>query len=310
MKVFIVGAGAMGCLYAGAFHRAALEVVLVDVNAAQVDAINANGLDLETRAGREVLPIPARLPADASGTADLILLFTKVFHTDAALEGAQHLIGPETHVLTLQNGLGNDERVARHVARDKVLAGIASLPADLVAPGRVRSMGEGGSRLYPAFGGDVEFAAEVAQALTRGGMTATLEPHIHEAIWEKAIFNAAMNPLCALTRRTPGFLGAHPESVAMIHQVVEEGVAAANANGIMIASQPIHDLTLVSRTDHADHEASMLQDVKAGRRTEVDSINGAIVEAAKRAGVAAPVTETLWRLVKLEEAKLAEANQA
>jgi 2-dehydropantoate 2-reductase len=310
MKVFIVGAGAMGCLYAGAFHRAGLEVVLVDVNVPQVDAINTNGLDLETRAGREVLPIPARLPADASGTADLILLFTKVFHTDAALEGAKHLIGPETHVLTLQNGLGNDERVARHVARDKVLAGIASLPADLVAPGRVRSMGEGGSRLYPAFGGDVGFAAEVAEALTRGGMTAALEPQIHEAIWEKAIFNAAMNPLCALTRRTPGFLGAHPESVAMIHQVVEEGVAAANANGIMIASKPIHDLTLVSRTDHADHEASMLQDVKAGRRTEVDSINGAIVEAAKRAGVAAPVTETLWRLVKLEEAKLAEADQA
>ncbi|HTN13428.1 MAG TPA: ketopantoate reductase C-terminal domain-containing protein, partial [Sphingomonadaceae bacterium] len=80
--------------------------------------------------------------------------------------------------------------------------------------------------------------------------------------------------------------------------------AAANANGYAISSKPIHDLTLVSMTDHADHEASMLQDVKAGRRTEVDSINGAIVEAAKEAGAEAPVTETLWRLVKLEEAKL------
>jgi 2-dehydropantoate 2-reductase len=309
MKVLAVGAGAMGCLYAAAFHRAGDEVTLVDVSRAQVDAINTQGLDLETRAGRELLPIPASLPENASGTADLILLFTKVFHTDAALEGAKHLIGPETHVLTLQNGLGNDERVARHVARERVLIGIASLPADLVSPGRVRSMGEGGSRLYPAFGGDAGFAAQVADALTKGGMTATLEPKIHEAIWEKAIFNAAMNPLCALTRRTPGFLGAHPESVAMIHDVVEEGVAAARANGIMIASKPIHDLTLVSRTDHADHEASMLQDVKAGRRTEVDSINGAIVEAAKRAGMAAPVTETLWRLVKLEEAKLAEEGR-
>ena len=307
MKVFVVGAGAMGCLYAAAFHRAGEEVTLIDVSGAQVDAINAHGLDLETRAGREILSIPASLPKNASGIADLILLFTKVFHTDAALAGARHLIGPETHVLTLQNGLGNDERVARHVARDKVLVGIASLPADLVSPGRVRSMGEGGSRLYPAFTHDESFAAQVAEALTRGGMTATLEPDIHAAIWEKAIFNAAMNPLCALTRRTPGFLGAHPESVAMIHEVVEEGVAAANANGIKIVSKPIHDLTLVSRTDHADHEASMLQDVKAGRRTEVDSINGAIVEAAKRAGIAAPVTETLWRLVKLEEAKLTEA---
>ena len=79
----------------------------------------------------------------------------------------------------------------------------------------------------------------------------------------------------------------------------------ARANGIMIEAQPIHDLTQVSVTDHANHEASMLQDMKAGRRTEVDAINGAIVEAGRQASVPAPVTETLWRLVKLEEVKLA-----
>jgi 2-dehydropantoate 2-reductase len=306
MNVFVVGAGAMGCLYAAAYHRAGCEVVLVDVNSEQVEAINAKGLDLETRAGREHLPIPAALPGDARGPADLVHLFTKVFHTDAALEGAKHLIGPETHVLTLQNGLGNDERVAAHVARDRVLVGIAQLPADLVAPGQVRSLGEGSTLLYPAFSDNESFAAEVAATLARGGLNAALEPRIHEAIWEKAIFNAAMNPLCALTRRTPGFLDRHEEAVALIRAVVEEGVAIANASGVTISSEPIHALTLVSRKDHADHEASMLQDIKGGRRTEVDSINGAIVAAAARAGLTAPVTQTLWRLVKLEEAKLAE----
>ena len=90
----------------------------------------------------------------------------------------------------------------------------------------------------------------------------------------------------------------------MIRAVVLEGVAAANASGVSIDAQPILDLTVVSVTDHADHEASMLQDVKAGRPTEVDAINGAIVRAAREAGVAVPVTETLWRLVKLEDAKL------
>ncbi len=136
MKIAVVGAGAMGCLYAAAFHRAGAEVTLVDVNAEQIAAINAHGLDLETRAGRESLPIPARLPGEAEGPADLVLVFTKVFHTDAALAGAKHLIGPETWVLTLQNGLGNAERIAAHVAPGKVLVGIASLPADLVGPGR------------------------------------------------------------------------------------------------------------------------------------------------------------------------------
>lgn len=307
MKIFVVGAGAMGCLYAAAFHRAGHDVVLVDVNDAHIAAINAKGLDLETRAGREALSIPACRPEEAQGTADLILLFTKVFHTDAALEGAARLIGPDTRVLTLQNGLGNDELVAKHIARERVLVGISSLPSDLLGPGRVRSLGEGGSRLYPAFTKDEAFSGQVAEALTTGGLPATLEPHIHEAIWEKAIFNATMNPLCALTRRTPGFLDRHEQSRALIHDLVEEGVAVANACGFAVDAAPIHALTLVSRKDHADHEASMLQDIKAGRRTEVDSINGAIVEAARKAGCSAPLTETLWRLVKLEEAKIREA---
>lgn len=306
MKVVILGAGAMGCLYGAAFHRAGAAVTFVDVNREHIDAINAHGLELETRGGIELLPIPARLPEEITEPADLIVVFTKTFHTDGALGGIEAAIGPGAHLLSLQNGLGNDKRLAAHAARERVLVGASSLPSDLVGPGKVRSHGEGGSKLYPAFGGDPGFAQEVADLLVAGGLPAALDPEIRVAIWSKAIFNATMNPLCALTRRTPGFLGAHAESRAMIRACVEEGVAVANASGVPVPAQPIHDLTEVSMTDHADHEASMLQDVKAGRRTEVDAINGAIVEAGKAAGVEAPVLETLWRLVKLEEAKLAE----
>jgi 2-dehydropantoate 2-reductase len=306
MKVLILGAGAMGCLYGAALHRAGCEVVFVDVNQPHIDAINAHGLELETRTGTEFLPIPARLPGEIDAPVDLVVVFTKTFHTDAALAGIAAAIGPETWLLSLQNGLGNDRRLATHAAEERIMVGSSSLPSDLVGLGKVRSHGEGASKLYPAFGGDPVFAREVCDLLARGGLPATLEPDIHGAIWSKAIFNATMNPLCALTRRTPGFLGAHEESRALIHALVEEGVAVANASGVAIEARPIHDLTQVSVTDHANHEASMLQDVKAGRRTEVDAINGAIVQAAKGAGVAAPLTETLWRLVKLEEAKLAE----
>ena len=306
MKVLILGAGAMGCLYGAAFHRAGCEVVFVDVNQPHIDAINANGLELETRAGTEHLPIPAKLPGEIAEPVDLVVVFTKTFHTDMALAGIEAAVGPETWLLSLQNGLGNDKRLAAHAAEERVMIGSSSLPSDLIGPGKVRSHGEGGSKLYPAFGGDPAFAREVCDLLTRGGLPATLEPDIHGAIWSKAIFNATMNPLCALTRRTPGFLGAHEESRALIHALVAEGVRVANASGVAIPAQPIHDLTHISVTDHANHEASMLQDVKAGRRTEVDAINGAIVEAARGAGVEAPLTETLWRLVKLEEAKLAE----
>jgi 2-dehydropantoate 2-reductase len=306
MRVFIVGAGAMGCLYAYAFRRGGCHVTLVDTNPGQVEAINATGLKVETRAGTEVVDVRARLPQDTTGEADLILIFTKTFHTDAALDGVKHLIGPDTWLMTLQNGLGNAEALARHVDRERIMVGSSAYPSDLVAPGHIRSKGEGWSTLYPAFTTRDAFAREVAVTLNAGGFPTHLEPQIHEAIWSKAIFNAVMNPLCALTRRTPGFFFKHDESRALIREAVDEGIAAAHANGAMVDGQAIHDLTVVSMTDHADHEASMLQDVKAGRRTEVDSINGAIVRAGRAKGVECPRLETLWRLVKLEEAKMVE----
>lgn len=308
MKIAVLGAGAMGCLYGAAFHRAGAQVTLVDVNPAHLDAISANGLTLDRRGGREVRPIRACRPEDLTEAQDLVLVFTKTFQTDTALTAIAGAIGPSTHLLSLQNGLGNAERLAAHASEDRVLIGVSTLPADLVGPGHVRSHGDGGTKLFCAFdSGDAAFAERVAALLTRGDLSATADPAIHAAVWFKAIFNAAMNPLCALTLRTPGFLGSHAESRAMIRSVVEEGVAAAQASGITLDIDAIFALTEISMTDHADHEASMLQDRKAGRRTEIDAINGAIVTAARAHGLSAPVTESLWQLVALEDAKLREA---
>lgn len=306
MRVAVLGSGAMGCLFGAAFHRAGADVTLVDVNAQHVDTINANGLEVDLRSGVESLPLRAALPESLTEPVDLVLVFTKTFHTIAALQGISAAIGEHTHLLSLQNGLGNDGRLADFVSDERVLVGASMLPSDLVGPGRIRSHGEGYSKLYPAFGDDTAMAERAAELLTRGGLETVLDPKIHEVIWSKAIFNATMNPLCALTRRTPGFLGANAESRAMIRAAVAEGVATAHANGVMLDGQPIYDLTEISMTDHADHEPSMLQDLHAGRRTEVDAINGAIVSAARETGVAAPVLETLWQLVKLEEAKLGD----
>ncbi len=304
MKVAVLGSGAMGCLFGAAFHRADCDVTLIDVNVEHVAAINAEGLEVDLRSGVERLPIRAALPAEVNAVADLVVVFTKTFHTQAALEGIAAAIGPETQLLSLQNGLGNDRRLAAFADDARVMVGASMLPSDLVGPGRIRSHGEGYSKLYPAFGGDPACARQVATKLTEGGLETVLDPDIHKAIWSKAIFNATMNPLCALTRRTPGFLGANPEARATITAAVAEGIAAAHASGVMVDGQPIYDLTEVSMIDHADHEPSMLQDLHAGRRTEVDAINGSIVKAAEEAGVATPVLETLWHLVKLEEAKL------
>ena len=146
MKVLILGAGAMGCLYGAALHRAGAQVAFVDVNQPHIDAINARGLELETRAGTEFLPIPARRPEEIETPVDLVVVFTKTFHTDGALAGVAAAIGPQTWLLSLQNGLGNDRRLAAHAAEDRILVGSSSLPSDLVGPGKVRSHGEGDVR--------------------------------------------------------------------------------------------------------------------------------------------------------------------
>jgi len=194
MKITILGAGAMGCLYGAAFHRAGAQVTFVDVNAAHVEAINARGLELDTRRGVELLPIPALLPQQVTEVADLIVVFTKTFHTEGALAGIRHAIGKDTHLLSLQNGLGNDRKLAGVVGDERVMVGASMLPSDLVGPGKVRSHGEGGTKLYPAFGSDPAFAAQLTELLSKGDLAASLEPDIHAAVWSKAIFNAAMNP--------------------------------------------------------------------------------------------------------------------
>ena len=307
MKVLILGAGAMGCLYGAAFHRAGCEVVFVDVNQPHIDAINAHGLELETRAGTELLPIPARLPErDRRAGRPRRGVHQDLPHRRGA---RRHRGGDRAGDLAAQPAERARQRPAAGGAcgaRSGSWSARARCRRTSSAPARCAATAKAARSSIRRSAAIRRSRSEVCDLLTAGGLPAALEPDIHGAIWSKAIFNATMNPLCALTRRTPGFLGAHEESRALIHALVEEGVAVANASGVAIPAQPIHDLTHVSVTDHANHEASMLQDVKAGRRTEVDAINGAIVEAARAAGVAAPLTETLWRLVKLEEAKLAE----
>ena len=165
-------------------------------------SINTHGLELETRAGIEHLPLPARLPADLSEPVDLVLVFTKTFHTNAALAGIAAAIGPQTWLLSLQNGLGNDRRLSEHAAEARVLVGTSSLPSDLVGPVRVRSHGRGTRSSC------LRSALAFAQDLS-GSSVPCLPPRSADITLHlvKAIFTHD-EPLWALTRRTPAFLRA------------------------------------------------------------------------------------------------------
>jgi 2-dehydropantoate 2-reductase len=299
MKIAIVGAGAMGSLFGGRLAAAGAEVVLLDTAQAQIDAVNRDGLRLATDEGERVVRLTAGRAAEIAGAHDLVVIFTKGMHTDAAVASAAHLIGPETRVLTLQNGLGNVEVIARRVPRDRILFGMTNYPADLKAPGHVASHGGGEVRLWSAAGRPDERLEAVRGQLEAAGFVCIADPMVEIAVWEKVAFNAALNAMAAVTRLAVGAMGDRAAGRRLAQTVVTEALAVARARGVAVDEHRVEAAVSHAFSTHRAHLPSMLQDVLAGRPTEIETINGAVIAAARELGMAAPATETLLELIRM-----------
>jgi 2-dehydropantoate 2-reductase len=300
VEISILGAGAMGCLFGARLLEAGHRVELVEVDRARVAAIAAAGLTVEDDRGTRTVAISIRPPGGAR-PAELVLLFTKAFQGAAALEASRALLGPETWVLTLQNGLGNVEAIAAHVARSRVVVGATTVPADRVGPARVRSHGVGLTAVMTAAGGEGPRLQAVAAALEGAGFPCAITPDVWARIWEKVAFNAALNALTAVTGLTVGELGAAPEGRRVADSVADEVVGVAHALGIAADRAAVARSMAMAFRDHPGHRPSMLQDLDAGRATEIGQINGAVVAEAARLGCAVPFTALLHDLVRALE---------
>ncbi|MCA7974173.1 2-dehydropantoate 2-reductase [Burkholderia sp. AU39826] len=312
MKIAILGAGAMGSLFGGRLAESGEAVTLIDVNDAHLEAIRRDGLRIDDDRGeRRIRTLHAMRPEAANADAaaapdapfDLLIVFTKSLHTRAALDGVRALLTPDTFVLTLQNGLGNVETVNAFVPIERILVGVTTWPADAAGPAHVRSHGAGTVRMMTADGAARPFAAAVADALSRAGLACTLDADVWAAIWEKVAFNAALNTVCAATGCTVDQLGHHHDGPRLALAIAAETAAVARAKGIAVDGARIARNVEHAIRDHRGHRPSMLQDVLAGRRTEIDAISGKVVAAARETGVAVPHAETLLTLVRLIDAR-------
>ena len=297
--ITIVGAGAMGCLFAARLGEAGVTVTLVDTDAARIAAIRADGVAIHDDDGDRVVRVEACTAAEA-GPTGLVVLFTKGMHSAAAIRSVAHLAGGETLALTLQNGLGNAEAIAEVFPADRILIGATDLPADLRLPATVSSHGVGHIWLGAFAGASAGTVDAVATLLNRGRLNAVADPGVQVSIWEKVAFNAALNALATITGLTVGGMDT-PAGRRIAAGVVAETVATAAAHGIVLDRGRIDAKVDHALANHRRHKASMLQDREAGRRTEIETINGAIVRAAEAKGVATPVTATLADLVRLIE---------
>jgi 2-dehydropantoate 2-reductase len=299
-KVVIVGAGAMGCFLAARLAAGGLEVTVVDVDQGRLAVIAREGITLHDDSGTVTAHVRACLAAEAQGPVDLVLLMTKGMFSAAAIRSVAHLAQYDPTVLTLQNGLGNVEAMAEVFHADHILWGVTDFPADLEGPALVSSHGAG----HIWLGGVNErahgHAAAVTEALNKGALNAAVDPEVRVAVWEKVAFNAALNALSTITGLPVGGLDC-PEGRRIATAVAEETIATAAAHGVPI--DPVRVLTKIdfALANHRTHKPSMLQDRLAGRRTEIESINGAIVRMAEQAGVPVPTTRVLADLVRMGE---------
>jgi 2-dehydropantoate 2-reductase len=292
----------MGSLFGGRLAQLGHEVAMLDVSRAVIDAINGRGLIIDDDRGRHVVRMRACLAEELEGTVDLAMLFTKTMYSRAAMESARGLIGAETRVLSLQNGLGNVELIGEFAPLDRILAGVTRMSSDLLAPGHIQSHGHGYTKIAGAApGAPVDPALEaVVGEMHKAGLQAEIAPDIFAAIWEKAAFNAAINTTSAVCRTPCGPIGS-PEGRELSFNIAREAVMVAKAWGIAASEKSVIDNLVAAFTVHHDHVTSMGQDILARRRTEIDAINGQIVKKAKEKGLEVPYTEALYCLVRTIE---------
>jgi 2-dehydropantoate 2-reductase len=297
VRIAIVGCGAVGSLFAA--NLADLDdadVWAYDLDEAHVAAINERGLRLS--GAREVLGRPrATSNADELPPCDFGIVATKSMHTEAAL-AATAAAFHDGSVCSVQNGVGNEEVIAQHVER--VIRG-STFPAGHVAePGHVNWDVEGETtigpfELRPAPMAEVE---RLAEACTRAGLPTQAVADARGPQWRKLIFNAATNPIGALTGLTHGRVCADEALRRLVSALVDEGKAVAAPQGIELDADPEELIDYAARPDVAyDHKASMLQDVEAKRQTEVDYLNGGIVRFGRDLGVPTPLNEAVTALV-------------
>jgi 2-dehydropantoate 2-reductase len=298
VRVCIVGCGAVGSLFAANLAQLDdVEVWAYDAAVAHVEAINARGLRLsgagEVLGRLRATADPAELPP-----CDFGLVATKAMHTEAAIAATAHAFR-DGAVATVQNGLGNEEALAGHVPR--VIRGTTFPAGRLVAPGHVQWDVKGDTTLGPfePQPTPLEEVARLADACTRAGMPTRAVPDARGPQWRKVIFNAATNPVGALTGLTHGRVCERPELRSFVSALVDEGKAVAGALGVELDADPEQLIDHAAKPDVAyDHKASMLQDLEAMRPTEIDYLNGGIVRFGREHDVPTPLNETIWALVK------------
>jgi 2-dehydropantoate 2-reductase len=303
MKIAVIGAGAMGAIFGARFAQAGHDTVLVEVAVPLVDKINADGVTVVRGDEETVTQVPATSDPASVGAVDLVVFCVKCYHTSSAADAARPLVGAGTVVASLQNGWGNGDVLAAVFPPEQIVVGVTYNSGTVLDVGRVAHPGVGPTTVGSYTDGGGGGPERLAGALSDAGLEANVASPIRPEIWKKLILNAATLPTAALTGMHAGALTAHADMKELVSETAREAVAVARALGYDIDEQERLDAIhgLLERAGPA--RGSMLQDFEAGRRTEIDVINGAVVRAGDESGVPVTINRAFVRLVKAWESQ-------
>lgn len=302
MRIAVVGTGAMGSVYAGLLAAAGNDVWAVDTWREHIDAIRHHGLRVEGVSGDRVVALQATTQPAEVGPRDLIIIATKAGGVDAAGRNLEPMLGPNTAVLTIQNGLGSAERLSQHVDPARILVGVAGgFGASIQAPGHVHHNGMELIRLGEMQGGESERLERIEAVWRDAGFTTRRYSDIHQLIWEKFICNVTVSGPCAITQLTIGELMASPDGWKMALACGLEAHAVGMARGVRFSFDDPQGYLQRFASAIPGARPSMLLDHLAGRRSEIDAINGMVPVLGRQAGIATPVNDVLVNLIRARE---------
>lgn len=299
MKISIIGAGAMGSLFGGKLAAAGNNVVLYDINKAHVEAVNKDGLKIETLADGSMQNIRTRATSNAEDVkgSDILIVFVKSTATEIVARNFKSYASENTIVVTLQNGYGNEEILKNHFGASNTAAGVTSQGATFAGPGHIKHAGNGPTHICMSDKNNDKLKPFI-ECLETAGFEADIENNIESLVWSKLVINVGINALTALTGLKNGQLLDYSETKDIMKDLVDEAVEVCEKSGITLTfDNPLEVVYSVSEKTGANR-SSMLQDFDRGSATEIDFINNAIVRAADKLGIDVPVNRTIARLVK------------
>jgi len=301
VRILIVGAGAIGGLFAYFLIRSGQQVIMLERNTETVESIKKGGLHIEGISGEGIIPVEISSRPSRVGEVDLVMLCVKAYDTEHALLETVPLLNNNTLVLTVQNGLGNVEKIAQAVGVENTLGGITAHGATDLSAGKIRHAGKGETIIGALSETNRARVEEIARIFNQAGIETSVTDDVAGTVWSKVIINAAINPLTAILRLRNGELINYPEAREIMKDTVEETVAVAKAKNIHLKwPDPVAQTVRVCQAT-ANNYSSMLQDILNRKRTEIDFINGAIVRESEALGIPAPVNNALTQLVKAIE---------